>query len=180
MYWTTDFKKSLSTSNLTSPKQFLLLQPNPSVRLDVIKDLNRKPHQKIRVSALRTSILKLRDDREATLARRRRYVLPRSTLHTCGAHRTSFWLQLIPAGLYVGTDEQLYRPRPSSNRDCKTETETITSIYTRTDYRFFHPEFEEIEQVQSFLLEVNITRFERRVGSSYKPIWVWRRRVWDP
>ena len=54
-----------------------------------------------------TSILKLSDDRDATLASRRRYVNPRSTCHTWGAHLASFWLQLIPAGAYVGTLEQL-------------------------------------------------------------------------
>ena len=56
---------------------------------------------------LSTSILKLRADKDATLARRSLYVSPRVTLQVWGVHLGSFSLQLRSTGAYSGTLEQL-------------------------------------------------------------------------
>lgn len=68
--------------------------------------------------------MKLRDDKEATLAMRRRYVFPGFTGSTCGAHAGLVALQTTQLGEPGGTPvsaEQLYLPRPWINKDCTPE-----------------------------------------------------------
>ena len=67
-----------------------------------------------------TSKMKLREDSEATLPMRNRYVLPAVTGITWGAHLGLVALQGRQAGAGVGDSrEQLYCPRPLINKDCR-------------------------------------------------------------